>query len=172
MCGESDLENKEVRRKFITENQEINADSNISLNNIYKAIGYIKPEHQAYILANYKLTELYNIFANNERYDQYIRDLFTVSNEYINRATALSVLHTEAFLHSMREKEKGEFDPAATMCQMFDCMSEVDQKRFCEGMLQKKGFFEDAYKNMMDTFQNAMKSEKEEENNIVGGDGM
>ena len=47
-------------------------------------------------------------------------------------------------------------------------MTEADQKRFCEGMFQKKGFFEDAYKNMMDVFRSAMKSEKE--NNIVGGD--
>ena len=152
------------------QNQEINADSNISLNNIYKSIGYIKPEHQAYILANYKLTELYNIFANNEGYNRYNRDLCAVSNEYSNRAIALSVLHTEAFLQSRREKKEEEFDPAATMCQMFDCISEADQKRFCEGMLQKKGFFEDAYKNMMDAFQNAIKSEKE--NNNVGSDGM
>ncbi len=47
-------------------------------------------------------------------------------------------------------------------------MTEADQKRFCEGMFQKKGFFEDAYKNIMDVFRSAMKSEKE--NNIAGGD--
>lgn len=85
----------------------------------------------------------------------------------MKRAIALSALHTEAFIQSRKIEEK--FDPAVTMCQMFDCMSEVDQKRFCEGMFQKKGFFEDAYKNMMDVFQNAMKSEKEN-NNIVGSD--
>lgn len=40
----------------------------------------------------------------------------------------------------MRKQEA--FDPANAMCQMFDCMSETDQKRFCDGMLQKKDFCE------------------------------
>ena len=62
----------------------------------------------------------------------------------------------------MRKKEV--FDPANTMCQMFDCMSEADQKRFCEGMMKKSGFFEDAYKMMMDSFQSAVKVES----NVVG----
>ena len=135
-------------------NQEINADSNIKLENIYNAIRYLKPEHQGIILSAYKFTELYDIFANNESYEKYINDLFAVSHEYTNRAIALSALHTEAFLQSMREKEV--FDPAYTMCQLFDCMSEADQKRFCNGMLQKKEFFEDAYKVMMNTFQSAV----------------
>lgn len=128
------------------------------MQNIYDAIRYLKPEHQGVILSTYKFTELYDIFANNEGYNQYIRDLFAVSNKYSNRAIALSALHTEAFLQSRKKKE--EFDAATTMCQMFDCMSEADQKRFCEGMLQKKGFFEDAYKMMMDSFQSAVKVEK------------
>lgn len=148
-------------------NQVINVDSNISLDNIYKAIGYLTPEHQANILVNYKLTELYDIFANNEGYEKYVNDLFDISNEYMKRAIALSALHTEAFMQSRKKDEK--FDPAVAMCEMFDCMTEADQKRFCEGMFQKKGFFEDAYKNMMDVFRNAMKSEKEN-NNIVGSD--
>ncbi|MBD5546972.1 MAG: hypothetical protein HDQ97_06185 [Lachnospiraceae bacterium] len=124
------------------------------MDNIYNAIRYLKPEHQGIILSTYKFTELYDIFANNESYEKYINDLFAVSHEYTNRAIALSALHTEAFLQSRKKKE--EFDAATTMCQMFDCMSEADQKRFCEGMLQKKGFFEDAYKVMMDSFQSAV----------------
>ena len=77
-------------------------------------------------------------------------------------------LHTEAFIQSIRKQE--EFDPAITMCQMFDCMSEEDQKRFCENMLQKKGFFEDAYKMMMDSFESAVKVKKREgiENGNLG----
>ena len=43
-----------IRRKVITENQVIIADSNISLDNIYKAIGYLTPEHQANILVNFR----------------------------------------------------------------------------------------------------------------------
>ena len=64
----------------------------------------------------------------------------------------------------MQIRKKQEFDPAANMCQMFDCMSEEDQKRFCENMLQKKGFFEDAYKMMMGSFESAVQVKKEDAN--------
>lgn len=110
----------------------------------------MKPEHQTAVLNNCKLPELYSILANNESYEKYINDLFAVSNEYTNRTFALSSLSAEAFLLSMRKQE--EFNVASTMYQMYDCISEPDQKRFCEGMLQKKGLFEDTYKMMMDSF--------------------
>ncbi len=142
--------------EIITEKKQTN--SNISLDNIYKAIGYLKPEYQGIILSNYKIIELYDILANNEGYEKYINDLFAVSNEYTNRATALLALHTEAFLQSIGRKEK--FDAVGTMCQMFDCMSEEDQKKFCEDMLQKKGFFEDAYKTMMNSFESVVEKQK------------
>ena len=99
--------------------------------------------------------ELYNIFANNGGYEKYISDLFAASKEYTNRAIALSALHTQAFLKSMQKEEK--FDPAVEMCKMFDCM------------FQKRGFFEDAYRNLMDVFHNAEEREKEN-SNIVGGE--
>lgn len=155
-----------IRRKVITENQVIIADSNISLDNIYKAIGYLTPEHQANILVNYKLIELYDIFANNEGYEEYINNLFNVSNEYMKRAIALSALHTEAFMQS--RKKDGKFDPAVEMCKMFDCMSQADQKRFCKGMMGKKEFFSDAYGIMMDVFKNVLEK-KEGSGNVVGG---
>lgn len=143
---------------MITEKKQVN--SNIEMQNIYDAIRYLKPEHQVTILSTYKFTELYDILANDESYKKYIDDLFAVSDEYIKRAIALSSLHTEAFLQSMKKPE--EFDPASTMCQMFDCMSEADQKRFCEDMLQKKGFFEDVYKMMMNSFQNAVEVQSDD----------
>lgn len=135
------------------------------MGHIYDAIRYLKPEQQGIILNNYKITELYAIFANNESYEKYIDDLFAVSNEYMKRAVALSALHTEAFLQSMKKPEV--FDPASTMSQMFDCMSEEDQKRFCESMLQKKEFFVDAYKGMMDSFENAVEKGEGIENGEV-----
>lgn len=146
-------------------NQEFNADSNISLDNIYKALGYLKPEQQGIIISNYKLTELYSILADNEGYKQYICDLFTCANEIINKAGALISLHTEAFKQSMKKKE--EFDPATTMCQMFDSLSEADQKQFCEDMLGKKEFFQDAYKVMMDSFEKAVEIQKDD---VVSGE--
>lgn len=133
---------------MITEKKkQISANNNISLDDIYNAIKRLKPQHQVCILANYKIPELYNIFESNEGYEKYIKDLFAVAIEYNNRAIALSALHTEAFLQSMKKQE--EFDAADIMCQMFDCISEEDQKRFCEGMLQKKAFNENMYESIM-----------------------
>lgn len=120
--------------------QEISTDVNISLDDIYNAIKCLKPEHQVSVLANYKMPELYNIFENNETYKKYIKDLFAVAIEYNDRAIALSALHTEAFLQSMRKNEK--LDGADLMCQMYDCIPETDRKRFCENTLQKKDFCE------------------------------
>lgn len=113
----------------------------------------MKPEEQGTIISNYKLTELYGIYANDEGYMQYVRDLFNYANETINKAGALISLHTEAFKQSIKKQEK--FDPADTMCQMYDCMSEEDQKRFCQDMLQKKGFFEESVKMIQTWFESA-----------------
>lgn len=85
--------------------QENNKDVNISLDDIYNAIKCLKPEHQVSVLANYKLFELYNIFENDETYEKYIKDLFAVAIDFNDRAIALSALHTEAFLQSMKKKE-------------------------------------------------------------------
>lgn len=114
--------------------------SNISLDDIYNAIKCLKPEHQVSVLANYRLLELYNIFENNERYNKYIKDLFVAAIDFNDRAIALSALHTEAFLQSMKKNEV--LDGADLMCQMYDCIPEADRKRFCESMMQKKDFCE------------------------------
>lgn len=120
--------------------QENEMNSNIELEHIYNAIRNLKPEHQINILSNYKIIELFEIFSTNEKYEQYLNDLFAIAGEYRNRAIALSLLHTEAFLQSMRKNEK--LDGADLMCQMYDCIPETDRKRFCESMLQKKDFCE------------------------------
>lgn len=147
--------------EIITEKkQETRTNCEIDLQNIYDAIRYLKPEQQGIILSNYKLIELYDILTDNDGYKKYIDDLFAVSNEYTNRAIALSALRTEALLQNMKRKEK--VDVAGIMCQMFDCMTEADQKKFCEDMLQKKGFFQDEYKVMMDSFESAVKVKKRE----------
>ncbi|RKI87905.1 hypothetical protein D7V94_20295 [Parablautia intestinalis] len=123
------------------------------MDNIYKALGYLKTEEQGIIISNYKLTELHSIFANDEAYEKYINDLFAVSNEFTKRAIALLSLHTEAFLQS---RKKQEFDPATDMCQIYNGMSEADQKRFCQNMFAKKKFFEDACVRIMDSFNQAV----------------
>ena len=96
---ESDWENYE---KYGGSNYgEKQVNSNISLDSIYNAIWYLNPEQQGIILNHYKITELYSILADDESYKKYIDDLFAVSDGYMKRAIALSVLHTEAFLQSM-----------------------------------------------------------------------
>ena len=142
-----------------TEKKQGNSvDSNISLDNIYRALGYLKPEEQGIVISNYKLTDLYSIFANNEGYTQYIRDLFSFANETINKAGALISLHTEAFRQSMKKQE--EFNIVDSMSKTYDQLTEADQKKFCEEMFQKKGFFEDVYKMMMSVFENAVENRK------------
>lgn len=120
--------------------QENSKDVNISLDDIYNAIKCLKPEHQVSVLANYKLLELYNIFENDETYKKYIKDLFAVAIDFNDRAIALSALHTEAFLQSMKKNEV--LDGADLMCQMYGCIPETDRKRFCESILKKKDFCE------------------------------
>ena len=104
-------------------------------------MGYLKLEQQAIIISNYKLTELYDICENDERYKQYIRDLFTYANEIINKAGALISLHTEAFKQSMMKPE--EVNAVDCMGKAYDQLSEANQKRFCQEMLGKKEFFQD-----------------------------
>ncbi len=141
----------------ITEKKQEN--SNIELGHIYDAIRYLEPEQQMNILANYKFIELYDILSSKETYEKYINDLFAVSHEYTNRAIALMSLHTKVVLQSMG---KQSFDILDSMGQVYDSLPDIDKKIFCENMLQKKGFFQDVYKMMMNSFENAVEVEKGE----------
>lgn len=134
------------------------------MGHIYDAIRYLKPEHQAMILTNYKLPELYSILADEESYKKYVDDLFAVSDEYMKRAIALSALHTETFIQSMG---KQRFEVLDSMVKAYDNLPDIDKKIFCENMLQKKGFFEDAYKMMMDSFESAVEVEKSDKGACV-----
>lgn len=148
--------------EVITEKKQVN--NKIELGHIYDAIRYLKPEHQAMILTNYKLPELYSILVDDENYKNYIDEIFAVSDEYMKRAIALSALHTEAFIQSMG---KQRFDVLDSMGKAYDNLPDVDKKIFCENMLQKKEFFVDAYKMMMDSFESAMEVEKSDKGAYV-----
>lgn len=127
-------------------------------------MGYLKPEQQAIIISNYKLTELYDIFANNEDYRGYINSCFNYANEIINKAGALISLHTEAFKQSMKKPE--QINAMDSMGKAYDQLSETDQKRFCQEMFQKKGFFEESVKMIQAWFESAI----EVGNSDSGGD--
>lgn len=122
-------------------------------------MGYLKTEQQGIIISNYKLTELYDICANDEGYKQYIRDLFTYANDIINKAGALISLHTEAFKQSMKKPE--EVNAVDSMGKAYDQLSEADQKQFCQEMFQKKGFFEESVKMIQAWFESAIEVGKD-----------
>ena len=127
-------------------------------------MGYLKPEQQGIIISNYKLTELYGICENKETYEKYICDLFTYANDIINKAGALISLHTEAFKQSIKKQE--EINAVDSMGKAYDQLSEADQKRFCQEMFQKKGFFEESVKMIQAWFESAI----EVGNDSSGGD--
>lgn len=79
--------------------------------------------------------------------------MFAVATEYNNRAIALSALHTEAALQSLG---KQRFDILKSMGQAYDSLSDIDKKIFCDDMLQRKEFFTDAYKSIMDSFESVV----------------
>lgn len=141
---------------MLTENQ-VNNNSNITLDNIYNAIRYLKPDEQVKILENYKLTELYSIFADDNGYLKYISDLFNASHEYFDRAMALMALNTEAY----RERRKQKLTTQEAMIQTYDNFSEEEKQKFCMDMLSKKEFFEGSCKMIMDVFGNASEVPKE-----------
>lgn len=110
------------------------------------------------MLASYKLTELYRIFADNSTYGKHIDDLFTVAKSYSDLADALMSLHMEALKQGMKEPE--ESSVVESMGKIYDRLPEEEQEKFCGEMLQKKEFFGNAYKIMMDSFENAIKGAK------------
>ena len=94
--------------------------------------------------------------------------MFTYANDIINKVGALISLHTEAFKQSMKKTE--EFNIVDSMGKTYDQMSEMDQKKFCRDMFQKKEFFVDVYEMMMNVFENAAEMEKRDnvdDNNTV-----
>lgn len=110
------------------------------------------------ILENYKLTELYSIFADNNGYLKYVSDLFNISHEYFDRAMALMSLNTEAY----RERRKQKLTTQEAMIQTYDNFSEEEKQKFCMDMLSKKEFFEGSCKMIMDVFGNASEAEKKD----------
>lgn len=141
----------------LTTEKQVNSNSDITLDNIYNAIRYLKPEEQLKILENYKLTELYSIFADNNGYLKYISDLFNASHEYSDRAMALISLNTEA----LEESRKQKLTTLEAMNQTYDSLSEEDKQKFCMDMLSKKEFFEGSCKMIKDVFEHASEVPKE-----------
>lgn len=131
------------------------------MEDIYNAIRNLNAKHQRIILANYKIIELYEIFADNEQYRQYINDLFAISSEYSNRAFALTALHTAAFFKSI--EKPNELDLVESIGKIYDCMSEEYKQKICSDMLNKKEFFEEAYKRIMSICENAVEIQKDSE---------
>ena len=56
-------------------------------------------------------------------------------------------------MQSMRKKE--EVNAVDSMGKAYDQLSEADQKRFCQDIFQKKGFFEESVKMIQAWFESA-----------------
>ena len=137
---------------MITEKKQVN--SNISLDNIYNAIRYLKPEQQGIILSTYRVKDLSSILIDRKNYEKYITDLLQSATTYINTVGALADLRKEAVKDSEKSKE---FDIWETMIQVYDNLPVEYKKVFCMKLLDRREFFEDAYKMMMNSFENAVK---------------
>ncbi len=123
------------------------------MQNIYDAIWYLKPEQQGIILSTYKLTDLGSILTDRKNYEKHITGLLQSATAYINTVGALTALRKEAIKDSKKSKK---FDIWEIMIQVYDNLPEEYKKVFCMNLLDRKEFFEDAYKVMMDSFQNAV----------------
>lgn len=142
---------------MITEKKQVN--SNIELQNIYDAIRYLKPEQQGIILSTYKLTDLGSILIDRKNYEKYITDLLQSATTYINTVGALTALRKKAVKDSEKSKE---IDVWETMIQVYDSLPEEYKKVFCMNLLDRREFFEDAYKMMMDSFQSAVEVQSDD----------
>lgn len=140
--------------------QEIGINCDIDLQNIYNAIVHLEPKHQGTILKNYKLTELYSIFRDDQEYQKYLENLMSISTTYTNMVSAIIALHKEAVLDHLG---KGKFDIFEAMNKAYDSMSEEEKKKFTKDMLNKEEFFKDTYETMMSVFHEAIKTDRKEE---------
>ena len=135
----------------------------LSIDHIYNTIRNLKPEYQGILLSQYNFYDLRTLLEKDiVEYDRYLTSIINSAEKYFKLFGAL----VDLYIGVRKEQES---DIMASMSQAYDRLSEEDKKKVCGAMMGKKEFFSDAYKNMMDVFQKAMKSEKEN-NNIVGSD--
>lgn len=135
----------------------------LSIDHIYNTIRNLKPKYQEVLLSQYNFYDLRTLLEEDiVEYDRYLTSIINSAEKYFKLFSAL----VDLYIGVRKEQES---DIMASISQAYDRLSEEDKKKVCVVMMGKKEFFSDAYKNMMDGFQNAMKSEKEN-NNIVGSD--
>lgn len=148
-----------------TEQEQENKNSDISLDQIYKGIGYLKPEQQSIILTTYKITDLYSILANHKEYEKYIASLINTATTYVNTVGALIALRKEAV---KRSKTNAEVNLLDTLNQAYDKSTKECKETFCQEMLGKKDFFENAYRMIMGCFENALEEKEDVANEVIG----
>ena len=141
-----------------TEKNQTGINSDITMDNIYNAIRYLKPKEQVKILENYKFTELYSILADREEFEKYISYLRNISHEYFDRVLALMSLYTKA----LEERRKQKLTTLEAMNKTYDGLSDDEKQKFCQDMLGRKEFFEGSCKMIMDVFEHASEVEKKD----------
>lgn len=141
-----------------TGKKQVNSNSDITLDNIYNAIRYLKPEEQLKIIEDYKLTELYSILKDKGEFEKYISCLNDISKEYSDRAMALMSLYIKA----LEERRKQKLTAREAMSQTYDSLSVEEKQRFCQDMLSKKEFFGDACRMIVGVLGNASEAGEED----------
>ena len=143
-----------------TEKNQTGINSDITMDNIYNAIRYLKPDEQVKILENYKFTELYSILADKEEFEKYISYLHNISHEYFGRVLVLKALYVKA----LEESRKQKLTMREAMNKTYDGLSDDEKQKFCQDMLGRKEFFEGSCKMIMDAFEHASEVEKKDVN--------
>lgn len=138
--------------------EELNTDkkeeiSNISFDDIYRAIGSLELEHQRIILNNYKFPELYNLLVNYGEYEKYLTGLLNHATAIINVVGALSSLRKGTIIQS-HERRQGNIPES--LIQAYDNLTENEQQEFCRNILTKQDFLAESVRTIQRYFENAV----------------
>lgn len=131
----------------------------VTMTSIYKAVRNLSSEHQEVILTDYKFAELYFLFKDKEKYREYIDGLVCDAVNCLKHANALTNLYDE----SLRQiKDPPESRIVEAMQEVYGNLSEDSKKEFFRKMTDNGGFFQNAYKSVMDVLAKGRKEYKSE----------
>lgn len=112
-------------------------------------------------MANYKLTEIQRLLNNYSELDKYLHNILDGVMVYVKIVNAFIVLYNEALVET-RDKKGGIVE---VIGRLYDGLPDESKQKVCQDLLDKKKFFEDAYRMIMDSFNNAL----EMEGDVAGG---
>lgn len=148
----------DIKKTDVQENSPENSSA-VTMTGIYKAVRNLSSEHQEVILTGYKFAELYFLFKDKEKYQEYIDGLVCDAVSRLKHADALTDLYDES-LRQMKAPPESRLVEA--MQEVYGNLSEDSRKEFFRKMADNGGFFQKAYKAVMGTLCGAWKEYKNE----------